>query len=99
MKVEDRDRDRDRDRDDVIKDKDHEYRDRDRNEKGGGFGNKDVGGHKLSLFPSKDKYISKPINELDLSNCERCTPSYRLLPKNVCIDFIITIPLSLMIFK
>ena len=27
---------------------------------------------------------AKPINELDLSNCEQCTPSYRLLPKNVC---------------
>ncbi|CAH8363812.1 unnamed protein product [Eruca vesicaria subsp. sativa] len=25
---------------------------------------------------------AKPINELDLSNCEQCTPSYRLLPKN-----------------
>ncbi|PPR88925.1 hypothetical protein GOBAR_AA31762 [Gossypium barbadense] len=39
--------------------------------------------HKVSLFSSKDnKYFGKPINELDLSNCERCTPSYRLLPKN-----------------
>lgn len=28
---------------------------------------------------------AKPINELDLSNCEQCTPSYRLLPKNVCV--------------
>lgn len=27
---------------------------------------------------------AKPISELDLSNCEQCTPSYRLLPKNVC---------------
>ncbi|KAG7983752.1 hypothetical protein I3843_04G122500 [Carya illinoinensis] len=35
----------------------------------------------MSLFSSKDKYMAKPINELDLSNCERCTPSYRLLPK------------------
>ncbi|KAF8407976.1 hypothetical protein HHK36_007116 [Tetracentron sinense] len=25
---------------------------------------------------------TKPIQELDLSNCQRCTPSYRLLPKN-----------------
>ncbi|CAH2066493.1 unnamed protein product, partial [Thlaspi arvense] len=25
---------------------------------------------------------AKPISELDLSNCEQCTPSYRLLPKN-----------------
>ena len=28
---------------------------------------------------------AKPISELDLSNCEQCTPSYRLLPKNVCL--------------
>ncbi|XP_024382732.1 paired amphipathic helix protein Sin3-like 4 isoform X2 [Physcomitrium patens] len=37
------------------------------------------GGHKVSS--NKDKYINKPISELDLSNCDRCTPSYRLLPK------------------
>ncbi|ESQ41476.1 hypothetical protein EUTSA_v10012461mg [Eutrema salsugineum] len=29
---------------------------------------------------SKDKYMGKSIQELDLSDCERCTPSYRLLP-------------------
>lgn len=29
------------------------------------------------------KYLNKPISELDLSACERCTPSYRRLPKNV----------------
>jgi len=35
------------------------------------------------MFPGKEKYnLSKPISELDLSNCQRCTPSYRLLPKN-----------------
>ncbi|XAR51803.1 hypothetical protein NMG60_11006541 [Bertholletia excelsa] len=28
----------------------------------------------------KDKYMGKSIQELDLSNCQRCTPSYRLLP-------------------
>ncbi|XP_009630074.1 paired amphipathic helix protein Sin3-like 2 isoform X1 [Nicotiana tomentosiformis] len=28
----------------------------------------------------KEKYWGKSIQELDLSNCERCTPSYRLLP-------------------
>nr|XP_024363846.1 paired amphipathic helix protein Sin3-like 4 [Physcomitrium patens] len=38
------------------------------------------GGHKV--VSSKDKYINKPISELDLSNCDRCTPSYRLLPKH-----------------
>ncbi|KAL3639649.1 hypothetical protein CASFOL_014617 [Castilleja foliolosa] len=29
------------------------------------------------------KYWGKSIQELDLSNCERCTPSYRLLPEDV----------------
>ncbi|KAA8530290.1 hypothetical protein F0562_004999 [Nyssa sinensis] len=28
----------------------------------------------------KEKYMGKSIQELDLSNCQRCTPSYRLLP-------------------
>ncbi|CAN6992829.1 unnamed protein product [Brassica oleracea var. botrytis] len=31
---------------------------------------------------SKEKYMEKSIQELDLSECERCTPSYRLLPSN-----------------
>lgn len=84
MKIEDRDRDRDRERVDGVKDRDRENRERDRLDKNVAFGNKDVGNHKMSIFPSKDKYLAKPINELDLSNCERCTPSYRLLPKNVC---------------
>jgi paired amphipathic helix protein Sin3a len=83
LKVEDRDRDRDRERDDGVKDRDREIRERDRLDKSVAFGNKDSGGHKMSLFPSKDKLPAKPINELDLSNCERCTPSYRLLPKSV----------------
>ena len=86
VKLEERDRDRERDRDDGVKDRDRESRERDRNDKGS-YANKDVGSHKMSLFSSKDKYIGKPINELDLSNCERCTPSYRLLPKNVCSAF------------
>ncbi|CAH9087521.1 unnamed protein product [Cuscuta epithymum] len=34
------------------------------------------------MFSNKDKYIGKPIHELDLSDCDHCTPSYRLLPKN-----------------
>lgn len=96
MKVEDRDKDRDRERDDGIKDRDRENRERDRLEnrerdrvdKSAPFGNKDIASHKASIFPSKDKYLAKPINELDLSNCERCTPSYRLLPKNVCNAFL-----------
>ncbi|KAJ8750132.1 hypothetical protein K2173_014047 [Erythroxylum novogranatense] len=28
----------------------------------------------------REKYMGKSIQELDLSNCARCTPSYRLLP-------------------
>lgn len=31
----------------------------------------------------RDKYYAKSIQELDLSNCQRCTPSYRLLPDDV----------------
>lgn len=31
----------------------------------------------------KEKYWGKSIQELDLSNCKRCTPSYRLLPEDV----------------
>ncbi|WJX87923.1 hypothetical protein P8452_70061 [Trifolium repens] len=75
VKVEDKDRDRDRD--DGVKERDRELRERD---KSTGIANKDVSIPKVSL--SKDKYVGKPINELDLSNCEQCTPSYRLLPKN-----------------
>ena len=31
----------------------------------------------------REKYMFKSIQELDLSNRERCTPSYRLLPEDV----------------
>ncbi|XP_061360798.1 paired amphipathic helix protein Sin3-like 4 isoform X1 [Gastrolobium bilobum] len=80
MKVEDRDRDRYRD--DGMKERDRECRERDKSTV---IANKDVSGPKMSLYLSKDKYCSKPINELDLSNCDQCTPSYRLLPKNYLI--------------
>ncbi|KAJ9563908.1 hypothetical protein OSB04_009068 [Centaurea solstitialis] len=66
-KAEDEDRDQDHDKDGVDRDE---------------IGGKNVSGCKQSLLPSKDEYQAKPIHELDLSNCERCTPSYRLLPKN-----------------
>ena len=33
----------------------------------------------------KEKYWGKSIQELDLSNCRCCTPSYRLLPVDVCV--------------
>lgn len=78
MKVEDRDQDRDRD--DRMKERDRECRERD---KSNATAYKDVSVPKMSLYPNKDKYAAKPISELDLSNCEQCTPSYRLLPKNV----------------
>ncbi|CAO2825485.1 unnamed protein product [Amaranthus hypochondriacus] len=43
-------------------------------------------GLKREIDPAKEKtnkdYTSKSIQELDLSNCERCTPSYRLLPND-----------------
>lgn len=85
VKVEDRDRERERERDDGVKDRDREGRERDRLERSVAFPSKDAGGHRMSIYSSKDKYIAKPIQELDLSNCERCTPSYRLLPKNVSV--------------
>jgi paired amphipathic helix protein Sin3a len=89
MKAERRDRDRghdkDRYRDDGMKERDREFRERDKSTT---ISNKDVSGSKMSLYPSKDKYLSKPINELDLSNCEQCTPSYRLLPKNVFLLYL-----------
>ena len=31
----------------------------------------------------REKYMSKSIQELDLSSCQRCTPSYCLLPEDV----------------
>ncbi|CAG9466619.1 unnamed protein product [Pedinophyceae sp. YPF-701] len=31
-------------------------------------------------FQMREKYLTLPISELDLSHCERCTPSYRMLP-------------------
>ncbi|KAL9246447.1 hypothetical protein vseg_019981 [Gypsophila vaccaria] len=74
-----------------TEDRDHgrEERDRDRGctERGrtdinGVYVSKEVANLRISSNLNKDKYIGKPIHELDLSNCERCTPSYRLLPKN-----------------
>lgn len=38
----------------------------------------------------REKYWAKSIQELDLSNCERCTPSYRLLPEDVCLRFCVS---------
>ncbi|CAN6331721.1 unnamed protein product, partial [Urochloa humidicola] len=77
----------------VEKDRDKEYegqgdpekerfKEREKPEKISPFNSKEGASHKATAFPSKEKYNFKPISELDLSNCERCTPSYRLLPKN-----------------
>lgn len=81
----DRERDRERVKDDREKDRDHERdreKERERPDKPTNYGAKDSSSHKVSLLSNKEKYMNKPISELDLSNCERCTPSYRLLPKN-----------------
>ncbi|KAI3952206.1 hypothetical protein MKW98_005901 [Papaver atlanticum] len=72
VKEEERNKERDHDRDDREKERDRE-RERKRVDRNAG--------HEAS-FLNKDKYMAKPISELDLSNCQRCTPSYRLLPKN-----------------
>ena len=37
---------------------------------------------KMKVISAREKFLSRPISELDLSACERCGPSYRLLPKN-----------------
>lgn len=37
---------------------------------------------------AKEKFnLCKPVSELDLSGCKRCTTSYRLLPKHVSETF------------
>ncbi|CAN4124323.1 unnamed protein product [Withania somnifera] len=74
-KVEDRDKDRDCEWEDRI-------RLRETRERTVAYGSRDIQVQKMSLYPSKDKYAAKPIHELDLSNCDSCSPSYRLLPKN-----------------
>ncbi|CAM8916122.1 unnamed protein product [Rhodiola kirilowii] len=63
-----------------FRDWDREPRERDRYDITTEPFNKDNMGQRVHSYPSKDKYIAKPVSELDLSNCERCTPSYRLLP-------------------
>ncbi|XP_057542953.1 paired amphipathic helix protein Sin3-like 3 isoform X1 [Amaranthus tricolor] len=64
------------------RDRDRESRERDRSDRSLHYGKKEVANLRMSSNSNKDKYIGKPIQELDLSDCERCTPSYRLLPKN-----------------
>ncbi|KAK9090560.1 hypothetical protein Sjap_023737 [Stephania japonica] len=73
VKAEDRNKEREHDWDERDTDQDWG---KERVDKGAS-----QGGHKIP-FPNREKYMLKPISELDLSNCQRCTPSYRLLPKN-----------------
>ncbi|CAH9142262.1 unnamed protein product [Cuscuta epithymum] len=74
-------RDRYRDRPWEDRNKDCDTREQDRHDRGVAIGSRDLQGRKMP-FLSKDKYMENPIHELDLSNCEHCTPSYRLLPEN-----------------
>ncbi|VAH00014.1 unnamed protein product [Triticum turgidum subsp. durum] len=58
-------------------------KEREKLDKVSALNSKEATTHKAAAFSStKEKYLCKPISELDLSNCQRCTPSYRLLPKN-----------------
>ncbi|KAL6627568.1 hypothetical protein ACP70R_031294 [Stipagrostis hirtigluma subsp. patula] len=84
VKTEDKEKDKEREREDRERDREKERdKERERLDKGSTFSSKEGASHKPSMFSGKEKYnLSKPISELDLSNCQRCTPSYRLLPKN-----------------
>lgn len=76
IKIEDKERDKEHEREDRNRDRDKE-REKERER----VHPKEGPSQKPSII--KEKYLCKPISELDLSNCQRCTPSYRLLPKNV----------------
>ncbi|XP_020097203.1 paired amphipathic helix protein Sin3-like 4 [Ananas comosus] len=84
LKPEDRERDKERERDEREKDREKEReKEREKVDKGAPQHSKDGASHRTPLFAGKEKYnLFKPISELDFSNCQRCTPSYRLLPKN-----------------
>ncbi|GAB2280380.1 hypothetical protein Dimus_015015, partial [Dionaea muscipula] len=87
-KVEDGEREWDSERDDVNHD--HEGKEKkshpvtDRNVF---YRSKEIA-HRMSLNSDKEKFMGKPIQELDLSNCKSCTPSYRLLPKNYPVPLV-----------
>ncbi|KAK1326557.1 Paired amphipathic helix protein Sin3-like 3 [Acorus calamus] len=85
VKEEDTERERIRERDEREKDRDRERdreKERERLDKNVPFISKDTANHKGSPYSNKDNKYWKPVSELDLSNSYRCTPSYRLLPKN-----------------
>ncbi|VVA94092.1 unnamed protein product [Arabis nemorensis] len=56
------------------------------NDRTAAFGSKDFGSQKNLL--STTNHMAKAINELDLADCTKCSPSYRLLPE----DYPIQIP-------
>ncbi|KAJ8457998.1 hypothetical protein OPV22_030924 [Ensete ventricosum] len=83
IKIEDRDRERERDMDEQKDCERERNNEKERVDKGALYNSKEGASHKATFFSNKEKYnLWKPISELDLSNCQRCTPSYRLLPKN-----------------
>ncbi|PKA53860.1 Paired amphipathic helix protein Sin3-like 4 [Apostasia shenzhenica] len=85
VKLEDRDRDKEREKEDKDRDLSERERDKEREQldKSSPYMSKDLANQKVPLSSNKEKpNMYKPISELDLSNCQRCTPSYRLLPKN-----------------
>lgn len=46
------------------------------------------------------KYWGKSIQELDLSDCQRCSPSYRLLPEDVrmhCVYYLTMVVITVSI--
>ncbi|KAL8137781.1 hypothetical protein V2J09_003782 [Rumex salicifolius] len=72
VKVDSRDTLQDCKREDRDRLRDHESRER---------LDRIIHGSRASISFIKE-YVAKPVQELDLSDCDRCTPSYRLLPKN-----------------
>lgn len=80
----------DHDQEDGEKNKDHDIRERDRHDRGLASNTRDVIGQKMPSYASKEKFLSKSIQDLDLSNSDRCSPSYRLLPENVSLLFYFT---------
>lgn len=82
MKTEGKERDRDEHGKDRERMRDKE-KERERGERGSPMVPKDSTSHKGTVSACKDKGVSKPVAELDLSGCDLCTPSYRRLPKHV----------------
>ncbi|KAK9074669.1 hypothetical protein SSX86_007267 [Deinandra increscens subsp. villosa] len=75
LNSEDQDQDQDQHRD-----KDHENDELNRCHEINGT--KNISAFKSTSLPSNNEYQARPVHELDLSDCEQCTPSYRILPKN-----------------